>query len=155
MPVNIEQWCAEIESFNGCSLYSIVKLHLNLFNLLFHVFLVFICIIELTVCYITKFPSLFVSSYTFYICLSIFSFIVYLLEQFSQFLWAHFPRKAVYYLLVLNYICWCCMLYIFLTYNFAPILDLQMIKIEISLIVTGMLITYEHITFLDSSARSI
>ena len=55
MPVNIEQWRAEIGSFNSCSLHSIVKLHLSLFNLLFKLFLVSFCIIALTVCCITKF----------------------------------------------------------------------------------------------------
>ena len=55
MPVTIEQWCAEIVSFNSCSLHSIVKLHLNLFNMLFDMVLVRFCIIALTVCYITKF----------------------------------------------------------------------------------------------------
>ena len=67
MPVNIDQWCAEIWDFNGCSLHSIVKLHLNLFNLLFSMFLVSFCIIAITVCYITKFQNF---SYltTFFMC---------------------------------------------------------------------------------------
>ena len=46
MPVIIEQWRAEIGSFNSFSVHSIVKLHLNLFNLLFNMFLVsflFLC----------------------------------------------------------------------------------------------------------------
>ena len=37
MPVNTEQWGAEIGSFNGCSLHLNVKLHLHLLNLLFSV----------------------------------------------------------------------------------------------------------------------
>ena len=41
MPVNTEQWRAEIGSFNGCSLHLIV----NLLNLLFRMFLVSFCII--------------------------------------------------------------------------------------------------------------
>ena len=47
MPVNMEQWRAEIWNFNGCSLHSIVKLHPNLFNLLFNMFLVSFCIIAI------------------------------------------------------------------------------------------------------------
>ena len=58
MPVNIEQRRAEIGKFNGCSLHSIVKLHLNLFNLLFNMFLVSFCIITITVCFITNFQIL-------------------------------------------------------------------------------------------------
>ena len=54
MPVNNEQWHAEIGSFNGCSLHLIVKLHLNLLNLLFSMFLASFCITAITVCYITK-----------------------------------------------------------------------------------------------------
>ena len=55
MPVNIVQWRAKIGSFNSCSLRSVVKLHLSLFDLLFKLFLMNFCIIALTVCYITKF----------------------------------------------------------------------------------------------------
>ena len=55
MPVSIEQWCAEIGCFNGCSLHSVVKLHINLFNLLVNIFLVSFCIIAITIYYITKF----------------------------------------------------------------------------------------------------
>ena len=58
MPVIIEQWRAEIGSFNSFSVHSIVKLHLNLFNLLFNMFLVSFCIIAITVCFITKFQIL-------------------------------------------------------------------------------------------------
>ena len=54
MPVNTEQWHAEIGSFNGCSQHLIAKLHLDLLNLLFSMFLVSSCIIAITVCYITK-----------------------------------------------------------------------------------------------------
>ena len=67
MPVNIDQWCVEIWNFNGCSLHSIVKLHLNLFNLLFNMFLVSFCIIAITVCYITKFQK-FLYLTTFFMC---------------------------------------------------------------------------------------
>ena len=47
MPVNTEQWRAEIGSFNGRSQHLIVKLHLNLLNLLFSMFLVSSCIIAI------------------------------------------------------------------------------------------------------------
>ena len=60
MLVNIEQRRAEIDNFNGCSLHSIVKLHLNLFNLLFNIFLASFQIIAITVCYITKFQIFYV-----------------------------------------------------------------------------------------------
>ena len=58
MSVNIKQWLAEIGGFNACSLHSIVKLHLDLFNLLFNMFLVSFSIIAVTACYITKFQIL-------------------------------------------------------------------------------------------------
>ena len=67
MPVNIEQWHAEIESFNSYSLHSIAKLHLNLFNLLFNMLLVSFCIIALTACYITKF-QIFLYLTTLFLC---------------------------------------------------------------------------------------
>ena len=78
MPVSIEQWRAEIGSFSNCSLHSVVTLHLNLFNLLFNMFLVSFCIIAITVCYITKF-KFFLSNHTIYIRFSTFSFNLYFL----------------------------------------------------------------------------
>ena len=39
MLFNIKQWFAEIGNFNGYSLHSVVKLHLNLFNLLFNMYM--------------------------------------------------------------------------------------------------------------------
>ena len=67
MPVNTEQWRAEIGSFNGCSQHLIVKLHLNLLNLLFSMFLVSSCIIAITVCYITKL-QIFLYLTTLFLC---------------------------------------------------------------------------------------
>ena len=67
MPVNTEQWRAEIGSFNGCSQYIIVKLHLNFLNLLFSMFLVTFCIITITVCYITKL-QIFLYITTLFLC---------------------------------------------------------------------------------------
>ena len=55
MPVNIGQSRVKIGNFHICSLHSIVKLHLNLFNLLFSMFLVSFYIIAITSCFITKF----------------------------------------------------------------------------------------------------
>ena len=72
MPVTVGQLFAEIGSFNGCSLQSIVKLHLNLFNLLFNVFLVSFCIIEITVSYITKFQVFLYLTALFYLHLHLF-----------------------------------------------------------------------------------
>lgn len=90
MPVNIEKCYAEIGSFNGCLLYSIVKLHLNLLNLLFHMFLVFICIIKLTVCYITKFQVFFISLHFSYMPVPLF---FQSLSPISQFLRAPFSKR--------------------------------------------------------------
>ena len=67
MPANTEQWHAEIGSFNGCSQHLIVKLHLNLLNLLFSMFLVSSCIIAITVCYITKL-QIFLYLTTLFLC---------------------------------------------------------------------------------------
>ena len=67
MPVNIEQWRAEIASFNSCSLHSVVKLHLNLFDLLFNMFLVSFSIIAMNVCYINKF-QFFLYLTTLFLC---------------------------------------------------------------------------------------
>ena len=54
MPIDIEQWRAETEDFNGYSQNSIVKLYLNLFNLLSYIILMLICIFVLTLTIITK-----------------------------------------------------------------------------------------------------
>ena len=72
MPVTVGQLFAEIGSFNGCSLQSIVKLHLNLFNLLFNMFLVSFYIIEITVSYITKFQVFLYLTALFYLHLHLF-----------------------------------------------------------------------------------
>ena len=72
-----------IGSFNGCLLHSIVKLHLNLFNLLFDMFYQCHCNNCLL---IHRISSLFVSTYT---CLSTCSFTLCLLWQSSQLLWPH------------------------------------------------------------------
>ena len=37
MPVDIEQWRAEIGNFNGCLHYAIIKLEINLFNIMVRV----------------------------------------------------------------------------------------------------------------------
>ena len=49
MPVDIEQWRAEIGNFNGCSQLSVIKLYLNMRNLI-NMFLVLICTLDLPVC---------------------------------------------------------------------------------------------------------
>ena len=49
MPVDIEQWHAEIGNFNGCLHYAIVKLGLNLFNIMLSVSQVFTFIVVLTI----------------------------------------------------------------------------------------------------------
>ena len=78
MPVNTEQWHAEIGSFNGCSQHSVVKLRLNLFNLLL---LVSFCIIAIIVCY-NQIPNLFISNHTISMWFSNFSFNLYFSQQF-------------------------------------------------------------------------
>ena len=67
MSINTEQWQAEIGSFNDCSQHLIVKLLLNLLNLLFSMFLVSFFIIAITVCYITK-PQIFLYLTTLFLC---------------------------------------------------------------------------------------
>ena len=59
MPVDIEQWRAEIGNFNGCSQFSVVKLYLNMRNLIKIMFLKLICTFSLFACYI----KLYVFSY--------------------------------------------------------------------------------------------
>ena len=54
IPIDIEQWHAEIGNFNGYLQHSIVKLYLNLLNLLSYIVLMFICIFVLTFSLTTK-----------------------------------------------------------------------------------------------------
>ena len=49
MPVDIEQWRTEIGDFNRCSQISVIKLYLNMRNLI-NMFLVLICTLALSVC---------------------------------------------------------------------------------------------------------
>ena len=100
MPANTEQWHAEIGSFNGCSQHLIVKLHLNLLNLLFSMFVVSFCIIAITVCYITKFQIIlylttlflcdflaFLSTSILYSNFSHFSKFIFIKRSFTNFLY--------------------------------------------------------------------
>ena len=48
MPVDIEQWHAETGDFNGCSQLSVVKLYLNMRNLMNNMFFVLICTFALS-----------------------------------------------------------------------------------------------------------
>ena len=50
MPVDIEQWRSEIGDFSGCSQLSLVKLYLNMRDLMNNMFLVLICTFALSVC---------------------------------------------------------------------------------------------------------
>ena len=89
MPVNTEQWRVEIGNFNGCSLHSIVKLHLNLFNLLLNVFLVSFCIIAITPCFITKFQILlYLTTLLFFLC----DFLLFPLTFISHSNFSHFCK---------------------------------------------------------------
>ena len=87
MPVNTEQWRAEIGSFNGCSQHLIVKLHLNLLNLLFSMFLVSSCIIAITVCYITKL-QIFLYLTTLFLC----DFLAFLSTSISYSNFSHLSK---------------------------------------------------------------
>ena len=87
MLVNTEQWPAEIGNLNGCSLHLIVKLHLNLLNLLFSMFLVSFCIIAITVCYITKLQKFLYLS-TQFLC----DFLAFLLISISYINFSHFSK---------------------------------------------------------------
>ena len=94
MPVNIEQWRAEIGSFNGCSQHSIVKLHLNLLNLLFSMFLVSSCTIAITACYVTKLQKFlyldfqaFLSTSISYSNFSHFSKFIFIKRSFTNYLY--------------------------------------------------------------------
>ena len=87
MPVNTEQWRAEIGSFNGCSQHLIVKLHLNLLNLLFSMFLVSCCITAITVCYITKL-QIFLYLITLFLC----DFLAFLSTSISYSNFSHFSK---------------------------------------------------------------
>ena len=88
MPVNTEQWGAEIGSFNGCSLHLNVKLHLHLLNLLFSMFLVSFCIIAITACYITKL-QIFLYLTTVFLC----DFLAFLSTSISYCNFSHFPKS--------------------------------------------------------------
>ena len=87
MPVNTEQWHAEIGSFNGCSQHLIVKLHLNLLNLLFSMFLLTFCIIAITVCYITKL-QIFLYLTTLFLC----DFLAFLSTSISYSNFSHLSK---------------------------------------------------------------
>ena len=92
LPVNIEQWHAEIGSFNGFSLHSVVKVYLNLFNVLFNMFLVSFCIIAISVCHITKFQvflflvTLFLCDFLPFLSASVFSICYSNFSHFSKFI---------------------------------------------------------------------
>ena len=81
----IEQWRVEIGSYNGCSLHSIVKLHLNLFNLLFSISPVSFCIIVITVSYITKFQV-----FLYLSTLLLYDFLIFLSISISYSNFSHF-----------------------------------------------------------------
>ena len=100
MPANIEQWHAEIESFNGCSLHSIVKLHLNLFNLLFNMFLMSFCIIAITACYITK-SQFFLYLTTLILC----NILPFLSTSISYGNFSHFSKVILIKRSFTNYLC--------------------------------------------------
>ena len=105
MPVNTAQRHAEIGSLNGCSLHLIVKLHLNLLNLLFSMFLVSFCIIAKTVCYITKL-QFFLHLTTLFLC----NFLAFLAtnisysnsSDFSKFIFI--KRSTTNYLYITSFI---------------------------------------------------
>ena len=105
MPVNIEQWRAEIWDFIGCSLHSIVKFHLNLFNLLFDLFLVSFCIIAITASYITKFQN-FLNLTTLLLC----DFLPFLSTSLFYGSFSHFcklifiKRSFTYYLYITSFV---------------------------------------------------
>ena len=114
MPVNTEQWRAEIGSFNGCSQHLIVKLHLNLLNLLFSMFLVSFCIFAITVCDITKLQfflylvTLFLCHFLAFLSTSIsysnfshFSKFIFIKRSFTKFLYITSFINVVYYYLLL------------------------------------------------------
>ena len=73
--------------FNGCSLHSAVKLHINLFNLLVNIFLVSFCIIAITICYITKF-QFFLYLTTIFLC----NFLPFLSASISYSNFSHFSK---------------------------------------------------------------
>ena len=68
MPVDTEQWHAETGNFNGCLYYAIVKLKLNLFNIMLSVRQVLTFTLAITFQYIFKFNTVFYSLNIFCIC---------------------------------------------------------------------------------------
>ena len=63
MPVDTKQWHAEIENFNGCLDYAVIKLKLNLFNIMVSVSHGLVCLLAILQC-IAKYntASLFLTS---------------------------------------------------------------------------------------------
>lgn len=57
MPVDTEQWHAKTGNFNGCLYYAIVKLKLNLFNIMLSVRQVLTFTLAITFQYIFKFNT--------------------------------------------------------------------------------------------------
>ena len=87
MPVNTEQWRAEIGSFNGCSLHLIVKLRLNLLNLLFSMLLMSFYVIAISACYITKFQI-----FLYLTTLFLYDFLAFLSTSISCSNFSHFTK---------------------------------------------------------------
>ena len=148
MPVDTARWHAEIESFNGCSLHLIVKLHLNLLYLSFYsiFFLVAFCTIAITVRYVKKFPvfsfltRLFLCFFLPFLSTSI-SDTAMLVISVSSF----FPKNLLLTTGTNLHLFMLCILRISCTYFYSnkeilkPIPDLQKKKIKFSLVVIGML----------------
>ena len=150
MLVNTEQWPAEIGSLNGCSLHLIVKLHLNLLNLLFSMFLVSFCIIAITVCYITKLQK-FLYLTTLFLC----DFLAFLLIFISYINFSHFSKfifmkrsftKFPYITSFIEVVYSCCIYFLHILLlqhgNIETNPGLQKGKLKIYPAVIGMLISF-------------
>ena len=126
------------------------KLHLNLLNLLFSMFLVSFCIIEITVCYITKLQnSLYLT--TLFLC----DFLAFLLISISYINFIHFSKfifmkrsftKFLYITSFIEVVYWCCIYFLYIILlqhgNRETNPGRQKEKLKIYPAVIGMLISF-------------
>ena len=126
------------------------KLHLNLLNLLFSMFLVSFCIIEITVCYITK-----LQNYLYLTTLFLCDFLAFLLISISYISFSHFSKfifmkrsftKFLYITSFIEVVYWFCIYFLHIILlqhgNIETNPGRQKEKLKIYPAVIGMLISF-------------
>ena len=99
MPIDIEQWRAEIGNFNGHSQHSIVNLYLNLSNLLSYIVLMFICIFVLTLSLIIKLQSFWVFAIGFLYAISSLVSVSFLWSNILKLIFPERPSTNYFYVI--------------------------------------------------------